>query len=158
MLSCFARFGLDFAVGSPSPAAWCSFGGSSEHAGTHSAIPSCTADLLWPLRDQVNGKNPFCLAWPVFPWLSRKQEKIFIFLSPHTTSALAILSVRGAMEMVTPSPSLARSLSPLFPQTRGILTVREIRVLSFLFNRTLWCYSKAHHRMSVWISLWSRLV
>lgn len=155
MLSCFAHFGLDFAVGSPSPAAWCSFGGSSEHAGTHSAIPSCTADLLWPLRGKVNGENPFCLAWPAFPCLSRKQEKMFIFLSPHTTSAFAILSAWGGHGDGYPQPSPGRNPLPLLPQTRGILTVREIRVLSFLFNRTLWCYSKAHHRMSVWISLWS---
>lgn len=100
-------------------------------------------------------KIPF--VWPgllfhVFPENRRK----CLSSSPHTPPVPWPSSLHGGGHGDGyPQPIPGRIPLPLLLQTGEILTVREIRVLSFLFNRTLWCYSKAHHRMSVWISLWS---
>lgn len=88
-LSCL---GLAFAMWSPSLAAWCSLGGSSEHAGTHTrGHPSALQTSLCRAKAMV--KMLFCLAWPGFPCvpkrgcLPREEGEMVGFLSLHTSIA-----------------------------------------------------------------------
>lgn len=108
-----------------------------------------------------------CFVWPglvfhVFPSMTVFPEKRGKCLSssPHTPTLPWPSSLCGGAMGAGYPPALPWQkprLSHLsLPDQRD--TDREIWVLSFLFNETLWCYSKAHHRMSVWISWWPWLV